>query len=404
MQMKKTIIPGILLLSLFHFLAPSAHAQEEQEWKNNWYLSVGGGTQILFSSDVNNLEWKQRFTPAASLSGGKWFSPFLGVRLQATGYSLNGYSTSEGIYLGDPLNNGGVYGSNDPVRNEVTIRPDGSYRHYLRYVDAHVDIHTSLFNLFGGVKKRSWDIIPSVGIGYLHTFEYKGTPATDNISTHFALMGNYSLTKEWGINLELSGAAFPGSFDGRITRHTYEANTAITIGVTYNFGKTEKSKTSAKKDASINRILDRISDIDTKLNGIEKGLETVGESAREVRVEKEIVVQEVFKRESFVLASIRFDLYKSEPVKEQDITFVNIVKYLQENPEAKIRLEGYGDKEKGTQEENLRISQKRVEAVRQLLRNVHNVEEQRIEIQSFGADIQPYQNNSWNRVVVVTVI
>jgi outer membrane protein OmpA-like peptidoglycan-associated protein len=104
------------------------------------------------------------------------------------------------------------------------------------------------------------------------------------------------------------------------------------------------------------------------------------------------------------LTSIRFELNKVYPVKGQDMTFVNIVKYLRDNPQAKMRLEGYGDKETGNSEINLRIAGERAESVRRLLQENYDVNPQQIETKAIGDAVQPYPNNSWNRVVVVIAV
>jgi outer membrane protein OmpA-like peptidoglycan-associated protein len=80
---------------------------------------------------------------------------------------------------------------------------------------------------------------------------------------------------------------------------------------------------------------------------------------------------------------------------------VNIANYIRDNPQAKMRLEGYGDKETGNSEINLRIGGERVEAVRRLLQENYNVNPQQMETKAIGDAVQPYPNNSWNRVVIV---
>lgn len=136
--MKKRIIPilvGSLIFGLFQELSAQEQTGQtpENKWDDigsNWYLEAGAGAQVLFSKDASSLNFGDRITPSFSLTGGKWFSEYWGLRLQLQGYSFNGYSTVNGIYLGNPLHGGLIYGPHDPVRNEVTIRPDGSYRHF----------------------------------------------------------------------------------------------------------------------------------------------------------------------------------------------------------------------------------------------------------------------------------
>jgi outer membrane protein OmpA-like peptidoglycan-associated protein len=335
-------------------------------WKTGWHVDAGGGVQVLFSSDVKNLSFMQRFTPLISLSAGKWFSPFWGVRLQLSGYSLNGFSTLEGTYLSNP----------DPVRSQVTIRPDGSYRHYLRYLNAHAAVEVSLRNLIDGYKEnRRWDIIPSAGFGYLRSLGYKGTPATNNLSTHFSLKGKYALTSSWDINLESSSAVFNGDFDGRITSRKYEAYSGITLGVSYNFSK-PKYKPRYRSNTQI------------------QALELAAKDTVKVSDEKK----------PLILASILFGLNKIEPLEGQDIYLINVVKYLNENPNVRIRLAGYGDKETGTPKYNFELADKRVKVLCRTLIEVYGVDAGRIETQVLGSDYQPYAKSEWNRVVTITVI
>ena len=373
--MNKIVIAITGLLLLFSL---SSLAQKSE----SYYIEVGGGTQVLFSTDVTNLDLKRRLTPSISLTGGKWFSPVLGARLQLNGYSLNGYSTTEGLYLNNPLSNGLIFGQNDLVRDEVTIRPDGSYRHYLRYVNAHIDIQTSLFNLFSGYDpERKFDIIPALGLGYFRTLEYKGTPATNNISTNLSVMFKYSINKKFDVNLEAHGAVLPGSFDGRITRKMYEGNAGLNLGITYSFGSKPKP-VEVVYPTTIEIVKDTVL------------LEKI--------VEKEVVRKE--KRDPFVLASVRFALSQFVPLTNQETTLVNVVSYLKTNPNTKIRLDGYGDKETGSTSVNLAISIKRANNIQELLTEKYGINPQRIEVRGLGAEIQPYQENDWNRVVVITAI
>jgi outer membrane protein OmpA-like peptidoglycan-associated protein len=401
------------LIALMLLPSIKINAQEidttDNGWKNNWYIEAGGGAQILFSSDVSGLLPQQRFTPAVSLSVGKWFSPFVGVRLQASGYSLNGNT--------NPLTDSQFADGYNVVDILDNARPDGSYRHYLRYANFQVDVRTSLFTLFCGVKPRHWDIIPSLGVGYLRTFAYKGTVGTNNVSAHLALMGKYSINKNWDINLEVIGSAMPNSFDGRTTKTACEGSFGGTLGVTYNFN----SKPTAKADKYFAKkaepkeekqsVREQLATANSKLDSIEKRLENVEQKldegiksipATEVKtVIEKVVVKE--KREPFVLTSILFDLSKSEPIKGQDVNLVNVVNYLKANPEAKIILSGYGDKGSGTPQGNLQISKKRVEAIQKILTE-RGIDSAKIETRAIGISSQPYETNDWNRVVVVTVV
>lgn len=156
---KKKIIS--LMLGCMSLLPASA--------QNGWFVDVGGGVQTIFSSDASKLDFGKRLTPSYTIGVGKWITPAYALRLQIGGYSLNGMSTSEGLYLRDPQTDGSVYGPHDPVIDNVTVRPDGTYRHYLRYVNAHADFMVSLSRLLFRSQGR-FDVLPAVGLGYARSF------------------------------------------------------------------------------------------------------------------------------------------------------------------------------------------------------------------------------------------
>lgn len=379
------------MLLLLICLSASAYSQtaenevfEETPFNKNWYIEVGGGAQVLFSKNAQKLDFQDRITPSISLTAGKWFSPHWGLRLQFQGYSLNGFSTPAGLYLGNPLNNGFIYGTKDPVRDHVTIRPDGTYRHYLRYANVHLDFQFSLLNLIERVnEERKWDIIPAIGLGYMHLFGYKGTPDNDVMTANFSLMGKYKLNKRFDINIEAQTAVVPDQFDGRIAGRLYENNCALTLGVTYHLGKRGFNH---RKTVYVPKEVIRI----------QRDTVTVVK-------EKEVVVEKKVFNEPFLLTSIRFNINKSAPISGQEMVFVNIAKYLDTNPHASIRLDGYADKT-GPSEFNDRLSFQRAETVKDILIHKYGVKAERLTAQGKGTAEQPYEKGTWNRVVLVTVL
>lgn len=382
-----------ILITLWAFGLPAMSEEKPKDdppsvkllAKGNWYIEIGGGVQTLFSKDANKLAFGKRVTPSVSFTGGKWFSPYWGARLQLQGFSYHGFSTTDGVYLGDPLNNNFIYGLNDPVRNHVSIRPDGSYRHYLRYMNLHADFQVALLNLIVGEdEQRKWEVIPAVGLGYMHLFPYKGTPKNNVLSANFSLMGKYRLTKDFDINLEVQTAVMPDQFDGRIAGKLYENSCAVTLGVTYHFKKRGFSKKTV--DYVPKEVIRTVRDTVTVTKEIK------------VEVEKEVFNQ------PFTLAVIRFGIDSYTPRQEQDINYVNVVRYLNANPRAKIRLDGYADQQTGIPDYNLKLSIKRAATVRQILIDKYGIDKDRVQAQGIGSNGQPYEKNNWNRVVVVTAI
>lgn len=378
---KKTIIS--LVLGCIFVLPASA--------QNGWFVEAGGGVQTIFSSDASKLDFGKRLTPSYTIGVGKWITPAYALRLQVGGYALNGMSTSEGLYLRDPQTDGSVYGPHDPVIDNVTVRPDGTYRHYLRYVNAHADFMVSLSRLLFHNQSK-FDVLPAIGFGYAHAFAYRGTANTNSLTANFSVAAKYSVLKCMDVNLEIASALMPDHFDGRITGRKYEPTLGATLGLTYRFNA---SKPYVRKERS-------------KKHRREAVVDTVYMVERIVErpVFKDRIVEKPVakKQESFRLASISFAYASAKPAKKQDIVFENIVEYLKQHPSARIRLDGYADKATGKARTNLMLSIRRTDSVRNILIERYGIAPSRIDAQGIGCNAQPYEKNEHNRVVIVTAL
>lgn len=378
---KKTIIS--LVLGCISVLPASA--------QNGWFVEAGGGVQTIFSSDASKLDFGKCLTPSYTIGVGKWITPAYALRLQIGGYALNGMSTSEGLYLRDPQTDGSVYGPHDPVIDNVTVRPDGTYRHYLRYVNAHADFMVSLSRLLFHNQSK-FDVLPAIGFGYAHAFAYRGTANTNSLTANFSVAAKYSVMKCMDVNLEIGSALMPDHFDGRITGRKYEPTLGATLGLTYRFNA---SKPYVRKERS-------------KKHRREAVVDTVYMVERVVErpVFKDRIVEKPMakKQEPFRLASISFAYASAKPAKKQDIVFENIVEYLKQHPSARIRLDGYADKATGKARTNLMLSIRRTDSVRNILIERYGIAPSRIDAQGIGCNAQPYEKNEHNRVVIVTAL
>ena len=359
----------------------------------NWYVEAGAGAQILFADDASGLGFGQRLTPSLSVAAGKWFSPYWGMRLQARGYGFNGNTGMGGIYVADPVD-GLVYGTGDPVRSEVTIRPDGTYRRYMRYLDVHVDFRLRLLDLIGGPGGAGrWEVMPAVGLGYARAFAYRGVPAGNFLATHFSLAGSYRLAPSFDLNLEAHAVLLPDAFDGRITGQPCEAGLALTLGATYHFPARGFRRTAATPPPALEALA-------APAPAEVRVVRDTVVLTREVRVEVSVEVA----NEPFTLGVVAFAIDSSEPRPGQEVTYVNLARYLEAHPRAMLRLDGYADAATGTPEYNLHLSRQRADAVYRLLTEQYGIAPGRLQAQGIGGNGTPYDQAAWNRAVVVTVI
>ena len=391
--MKAKVITTLLLCMMGTFCMPviartdvqgDCH-EKDNRTINYWYVEGAAGVQTIFSSDACMLDFGKRLTPAYSLTFGKWVNPYIGFRLQTQGYALNGFSTPDGLYLGNPLSNGGIYGPKDPVMDEVNVNPDGTYRHYLRYVAAHVDIQFSLLNIIAGVNAdRRWDVLPAIGLGYAHAFAYRGTVHTHSMINNFSLMGKFRIINCLDLNMEVQSALMPDHFDSRITGRMCEPTLGLTMGLTYRF------RTKSTPTPAVVYVPNEVIRVEHDTLVMTRDVERI--------VEKSPI------GDVFTIGSVHFKIGKVLPIEGQEPQFVNVVKFLKENPKARIRLDGYADKETGTDEVNMELSVSRSTAIRSILINDYGVDAKRIEAQALGANAQPYDVNDHNRVVLIQAI
>jgi len=177
---------------------------------DKFYLELAGGSQILFSQDADILEIKDRLTPHFSLSAGTWFSPIWGAQLNIQGVSLNGFTSLESM----STTSGAEY-ADDPVRDYVTIRHDGSYRHFIRYNNVSLSLFASMANLVGKEKEHQLDLLPSAGVGLMHVFDYKGIPSSNSLSYNFGMSATCLISPHLKFLLKGTGIMVPNDFEGR---------------------------------------------------------------------------------------------------------------------------------------------------------------------------------------------
>lgn len=380
--MKSLLMAGVILFSAVALASAQDNVKKENTFLNNWYVEAGAGAQALFSTDATRLSPKDRISSSFSVAGGKWITPYLGFRLKVEGYAYRAYSEVDGLYLDDAVMFW-VWGNNDPRRLNVRIMPDGSYNRNLRYINTHADVQLSLFNMLDLKPKEKWDVIMSAGIGYNRLIAFKGNSGVNSISTNFGVMAKYRLNSYLDINMEVGTALMPDQFDGRVTGKMYENNLAVTLGVSYKF----KRRGYKSNNVPIEVVRE-----------VEKVIRDTVNTVKRVVVEKKVF------NEPFALSTISFRINQYNPIRGQQIAFENIVKYLNANPNAVVRLDGYADSETGTPEYNLALSTKRAATVRSILINDYGIESSRIQAQGIGSNSQPYSENKFNRAVVATML
>ncbi len=101
-----------------------------------------------------------------------------------------------------------------------------------------------------------------------------------------------------------------------------------------------------------------------------------------------------------VLTTVRFTINSARITDEEMVNVYNIAQYLNDNPEMKVTIKGYADKDTGSSAYNMKLSERRAQAVYNALTKSYGIDANRLSIDPEGSETQIYDTNAWNRIVI----
>lgn len=352
---------------------------------DNWYFSASAGPSFIFSSDTHAIAFSNRLSPHVSLSAGKWILPQWGGFFTLQGGTLNNISTTSGYFYADTTQaTVGVY---DPVIDYVSINPDGTYLQKIRYMNLQCNISYSILDALSYQPERKFSLVPSVGIGSMFVFAYKGIPKQTVFSTQIGLQAGYQILPRLGVQAQVQNVFVPDNFEGRITKKQTESILSASLGISYSL-RPKKFSTCAVPTENIEQFAQAYTD-------------TV---VQETVVRDTIRIQSVVQYDNFIFTAFLFSKNNIKPNDSQEVHYENIARFMKSNPSVTIRLDGYADETTGTEEFNLSISKARVSYIKSILVKKYGIEESRIIENALGAKNPPYSSDEHNRIVLVTIL
>lgn len=354
--------------------------QYSTSWKDNWFIQLGAGIQSPYTDHyLNRGDGKRHISPVYNVGVGHWFSPYLGFRL--TGY----------------------YGK---------IRFDWASVRKANMANVNFDLMWDMFNSLGGVNAdRVFSIIPFVGVGGTYTWDFPASMAViPDGDGHFktkqwtlpvsaGLQLRFRLCKYVDFFAEARANFYGDSFNNVVSGDPIEANISIYGGFNINFG--------GRNFTGYNpcEYLGYINSLNQQVNDLRGQLATT--AAALAAAEAQLPCPEVVEAEEVIvnapmLATVRFRIDSARISDEEMVNVYNVAEYLKANPNATVTVQGYADKDTGTAAYNMELSQRRSQAVVDALVNKYGVDSSRLTIKANGSDVQPYDVNNWNRIVIFT--
>ena len=371
--MKKTI-----LLSVFALGALTINAQTvvvDGGFWDNWSMGIQGGATMKMSGEG----FFKSARPAFGLTLGKQWTPILGMDIQGMGY-VNTTNSSTMI--------------------------DAS--------DVSLIGRMNLMNLFAGYygMPRPFEIETVTGLGWLHHY-MNGSGDTDDLSARVGLNFNFNLGEDAAWTLGLKPAVvfnLTGEYPNKkMAFNRDHANMEILLGLTYHFADGEGNRhfslvnaidpiALAAMNEEINGLREVVVAKDVELVGLADELLVVQNQLNEARNKEVEATGQTIKILESVVA---FPFNQSDVQTSQMPSLEHVANYLKNNPDASITVNGYASPE-GTEEYNLQLSQRRADAVKNILVDKYGIAASRINAIGHGVgDI--FSEPAWNRVGICTI-
>lgn len=386
--MKSKLIVLSLMLAGSAIATAQTNTKEKyysESFKNNIFISVGGGAQACMNPDNFDYGFGKAITPLVNISVGKFFTPIWGFRGQVA------FSPKSKLYSQNPIWN---YMYQDNAAKDT-------------YFGINLDGYVNLTNLFCGYKpNRKFEFFAFIGPtlnlskteGYWLA-EQKANP-NGSETTFYSLQNNevrclvggsvglggkYNINNKWAIDLEVRGTVTPSVYGCKSSAKT-DGMLAANLGVTYTFGG-KKFVTCVNNDEELNK---RINELREELA-----------NRPEPKTIEKIVEKEVIK--DVEVAGPRAIFFEIGKAKISDRGMVNLklaAQIIKANPDKVYKLTGYADEATGSKTINEKLSKKRAQAAFDALVK-EGVNSKQLEIVPKGGQPNMFGKNALNRVVIV---
>lgn len=372
--MKKMIFLSVFALGALTINAQTAVIESGGFW-DNWSMGIQGGATMKTSG----TGFFKSARPAFGLTIGKQWTPILGMDIQGMGYI------------------------NTTNSNTIVDATDVSLLGRL-----------NLMNLFGtymGMPKP-FEIETVTGLGWLHHY-MNGAGDTNDLSARVGLNFNFNFGEDAAWTFGIKPAMvfnLTGDYPTRKLGFNREySNVEILLGLTYHFADADGNRHFALVNAmdptafavmneEINGLREIVAAKDVELAGLADELLMVQNQLNECRAQKAAANGDTL---NIVESVVAFRFNQSDVETSQMPSIEHVATYLKNNPEVNVTINGYASPE-GTEEYNLQLSQRRADAVKNILVDKYGISANRINAIGHGiGDI--FSEPAWNRVGICTI-
>jgi outer membrane protein OmpA-like peptidoglycan-associated protein len=384
MKIKKIFMSCLLLAGVLSASAQEEYPKTVYDHNPYWYIQLQGGAQYT----LGEIDFSDLISPNVQVALGRQFSPVFGARL-----AVNAWQSKAGI---------------ESAAN--------TYKWKWMYVAPGIDLTFNLSNLFCGFNPNrifNFSVFGGLGanIGWdnkiddikaaaaaLYPLTTTATGTSENTQyawdgTKVRVFGRAGVAADFKVSdavtlgLEVNANTLSDRYNSKKAGNWDWYFNAL-AGVKINLGKTYSTRTiEAPKvpEKVVERVIERV---------VEKPAPQVVEPTRAVAEKKE-VEDTKFRRDIFYLKAGKTWIDKSEYKKVKEVA-----DYMKEHPNCTVEITGYADRGTGNPKINNNLSQRRAQAVANMLMRNYGIKKNRIKVDYKGDTIQPFAKEIENRVAI----
>lgn len=368
---------GLLFAAAAMAVSVNAQTVTESKTFDNFYIGINGGAQVKTTGE----SWMNNLNSNAGLRIGRWFTPVFGLAAE-----------------------GNVYFNKHYMPQSKTLA---------RYMNVGLIGTVNLSNWFAGYKgePRLFEVVPVFGFGWGHTF---GTAAGDNEKELNALTSkagidftfNLGKAKAWQVYVEpsmnwaLNGYGYEGvAYD--INKSAFQLNAGIVYKFKNSNGSHNFTIAQLRDQNEIDGLNSQINSLRGDLNNKDAQLSAKDKQIKDLQN----ALDECNKKPKYVKPATATNLQptvlfrqgKAVVDKSQMPNIELIAQYMKNHADAKVEIKGYASPE-GNKDFNQALSQKRADAVKNVLVKKYKIAADRLTTKGMGATDKLFKQVEFNRV------
>ncbi len=369
---------------------------------NSWSVGFGFGPVIYYADVIDYTvfpknNWK--FAPTIILS--KQFNRPWGIDLQWMMADM--YGQKNGRYFDGDLYDVTINGTLNvnqlaifgPINNKWNIYAKlGIGLTYFRSRQFNLDNDNPLQvsdvyeTIAGYPTPHGWMSDDYLALGFNRRGEnapYEKTDRNSEIVIPFGIGVKYRISKSFDIGTEiLLRQMNTDNLDVNLSGADNDSYMHTSINLTYKIGKKNRYHAAwTYKDFNMNYKRQRDNDpLALKLDSLRKQIETLAHQDSATSDTSTILTESIEYKES-MSASVFFEFDKSEITKDAQMTLAKAAYVMTRDKSLRVKIVGYCD-ERGSHEYNIGLSQRRCNAVLDVLVNAYEIDRKRFEIDYKG--------------------